>query len=93
MVAAHVASSPGKIALAKPGLQSRITNKLINIDTIYRGKQVGLIKGYSIEAFGQYYDKAPIKDKDRILEFVKEEQTSHSPRTKKAALNFLKLKG
>ena len=93
MVAGHAAGNAGKIALAQPGLQSRISDKLINISMTYRGKQVDLIKGYTIEAFGQYYDKAPKKNKERILEFVKNEQTSRSPRTRKAALAFLKTKG
>ena len=93
MVAAHVASNAGKIALSKPGLQLKITRMLININTTYHGKQVDLIKGYAIEAFHQYYDKTNVKGKNRILEFVKKEQTSRSPRTRKAALAFLKTKG
>ena len=93
MVAGHAAGNAGKIALSKPGLQLKITRMLININTTYHGKQVDLIKGYAIEAFHQYYDKTNVKGKNRILEFVKKEQTSRSPRTRKAALAFLKTKG
>ena len=93
MVAAHVAGNAGKIALTKPRPQSQITSKLINIGTTYAGKQIALIKGYTIETFHQYYDKTNVKGKDRILKFVKKEQTSRSPRTRKAALAFLKTKG
>jgi hypothetical protein len=93
MVAAHVASNAGKIALAKPALQPLITNKLIKFDTIYKGKQIDLIKGYVIEAFLKYYDTTDVKDKDRILKFIKKELSSRSPRTRRAAVAFQKAKG
>ncbi len=93
MVAAPVASNAGKIALAKPNLQSKITDKLVNINAIYNGKQIDLVKGYAIEAFSQYFNEATVKDKDRILEFVRKEQTSRSPRTRKIAAEFLKKWG
>lgn len=89
MVAAHIASNAGKIARAKPGLQSKITDILINIDSIYKGKQIDLIKGYAIEAFNQYIDKTSEKENSHIMEFVKEEQDNHSPRTRKKAMEFL----
>ena len=93
MVAAHVASNAGKIALAKPALQPLITNRLINIDKIYRCKQIDLIKGYVIEAFVKYYDTTDVKDKDRISEFIKKEVSNRSPRTRRAAAAFQKPKG
>ena len=89
MTVAHAASNAGKIAKAKLGLQSTITDKLVNLDRIYRGKQIDLVKGYTIEAFSQYFNEATVKDKGHILEFVRQEQTSRSPRTKKIALEFL----
>lgn len=48
MTAGHLAATSGKIVKAKPKLQSKITNKLLNIDKIHRGKQKELIKGYAI---------------------------------------------
>ncbi|MDD5288892.1 MAG: hypothetical protein PHY28_07285, partial [Dehalococcoidales bacterium] len=89
MTAAHVASNAGKIAGAKPGLQSKITDKLLNIDKLHQGKQIDLIKGHAIEAFNRYFGESTEKDKKRILEFVKKEQTSRSPRTRKIAGDFL----
>jgi hypothetical protein len=89
MVAAHIASNAGKIARAKPALQFKITNILISIDSIYKGKQIDLIKGYAIEAFNQYLDNTSIKEKSRVLEFVKKERNSQSPRTRKTAIEFL----
>ena len=90
MLAAHVAGNAGKIALVKTGLQSSITDKLVNIESMYHGKQIDLVKGYAIESFGQYFDKTSIKDRDRILKLVKKEADSASPRTRKLASEFLK---
>jgi hypothetical protein len=89
MTVAHAASNAGKIARAKPGLQSTITNKLVKLDSIYKGKQIDLVKGYTIEAFSLYFNEATMKDKNRILEFVRKERTSLNPRIKKIAVDFL----
>ncbi len=87
IVPAHIAASSGKIAKAKPHLQDKITDKLLNIDRIYPGKQMALIKGHVIEAFGEYFQEAG--DKDKIIEFVRDQLNSESPRTRKQAENFL----
>ncbi len=90
--AAHVAGNSGKIARAKPGLQSKITDKLLGIDKTHHAPgRKELIKGYAIEAFGEYFAEA--KDKEKILEFVEKQQKSKSPRTKKAAQKFLEKAG
>lgn len=87
MTAGHLVSNSGKIAKAKPKLQSKITNKLLNIDNTHRGKQKELIKGYAIEAFDEYYEEA--NDKKKIVEFVKKQLESESPKTRKKAKEFL----
>ena len=90
--AAHVAGNSGKIARAKPGLQTRITNKLLNIDkTRHAPERKELIKGYAVEAFGEYFSEA--KDREKIIEFVEKQLNSKSPRTKKAAQSFLEQAG
>jgi hypothetical protein len=89
MTVAHAVSNAGKIARAKPGLQSTITDKLVKLDSIYKGKQIDLVKGYTIETFNRYFNEATVKDKNHILEFVRKEQTSRSPRTRKIAVDFL----
>ena len=91
MTAAHLAANSGKIAKVKPRLQSKITNKLLSINNTHRGKQKELIKGYAIEAFNEYF--AEIKDKEKILEFVRMQLNSNSPRTRKKAREFLKKRG
>ncbi len=88
MVAGHAALNAGKIARVKPNLQKKITDKLLNIEKTHRGKQVELIKAYAIEAFNEYFDEAV--DKGRIIDFVKVQLESHSPKTRKLAKEFLK---
>ncbi|MBU7047550.1 MAG: hypothetical protein HXS54_14040 [Theionarchaea archaeon] len=87
MTASHVAVSSGKIARYNPHLQVNITEKLLNIDEIYYGKQKELVKAYIIEAFDEYFEKA--ENKEEILEFVREQVQSESPKTRKAAEKFL----
>jgi hypothetical protein len=91
IVAAYVAANSGKIAQAKPHLQGQITHRLLNMDRVYRGKQIDLIKGHAVEAFAEYYVKSP--DRDRIIEFVRAQLKSNSPRTRKQAQTFLHRMG
>jgi hypothetical protein len=88
MVAGQSALNSGKIAKVKPNLQTKITNRLLNIDKTHRGKQIDLIKSYVIEAFNEYFEES--SDKRKILGFVKAQLGSKSPKTKKLANEFLK---
>lgn len=88
MVAGHAASNLGKIAKVKPNLQSKITNRLLNIEKTHQGKQIDLIKAYVIEAFNEYFDES--SDKNKIMDFVKVQLESKSPKTRKLANEFLK---
>jgi hypothetical protein len=88
MVAGQAALNSGKIVKALPQLQSRITNILLNIERPHKGKQTELLKGYAIESFDMYFNES--NDKKLILDFVKEQVTSNSPKTKKSAKEFLK---
>jgi len=88
MVAGQAALNSGKIAKVKPNLQTKITNRLLNIDRTHRGKQIDLIKAYVIEAFNEYFEES--SDKKKILGFVDAQLESKSPKTKKLANEFLK---
>ncbi len=91
ITAAYVCGSSGKIANAKPKLQTKITNRLLNIDkTHHIQERKDLIKTSIIEAFEQYYEQA--KNKKRILEFIEEQLHCQSPKTRKKAKEFLKQK-
>jgi len=84
--AVHVAAKSGIIALAKPELQSQITNRLLDIDnTVQRHKD--LVKSGAIEAFDAYFEQS--KDQTRIIEFVKAQLNCESPKTRKMAKEFL----
>jgi hypothetical protein len=86
---AHVAANSPKIAKAKPNLQTKIINRLLSIDNIHhKPERKALIKGYVIEAFGELFEGA--KNKRKMLEFVRAQLNSNSPRTKKKAKEFLK---
>ena len=87
MTAAHAAKLSGKIAIYKPALQGKITERLLSIDEIHKGSQKELIKGYAIEAFSEYFEEA--EDKEEILEFVRGQLQSTSPKTRKTAEEFL----
>ena len=87
IAAANLVKNSGKIAIAKPHLEPLITEKLLNIDTLHQGKQKSLIKGIAIEAFTEYYGRSTRKEK--ILNFVKQQQYSDSPKAMHNAAEFL----
>jgi len=85
----HVALNSGKIIRAKPKLQTKITKRLLAIDeTHHEPGRKDLIKGYVIEGFSEYFGEA--KNKKEIIEFVKRQLNSTSPKTRKVAKEFLK---
>ena len=90
MVAGQAALNSGKIAKTKPNLQTKITNRLLNIEKTHKGKQIELIKAYTIEAFKEYFEES--SDKNKILDFVEAQLVSESPKTRKLAKEFLKKK-
>jgi hypothetical protein len=86
--AVWIAANSGKIAKAKPELRTRITKKLLTIDqTHHHPERRDLIKGGAIESFDEYFKEAV--DKKKILEFVKKQLNSKSPKTRKIAKEFL----
>jgi hypothetical protein len=88
MVASHIAGSSGKIARSKPGLQSKITRHLLNIDnTHFMMERKDLIKAYAIEAFKEFFEES--MDQSLILTFVKDQIASSSSKTGKLAKAFL----
>ncbi|MDD1775697.1 MAG: hypothetical protein LUQ24_09225 [Methanobacterium sp.] len=87
MNASHVAANSPIIIKNKPELQERIIEKLLNIENIHQGKQKELVKAYAIEALRKIYPDAP--DKEKIMEFVKDQLESSSPKTRDMASCFL----
>ena len=86
--AGHVAGNSGKIARAKPELQTRITGRLLSIDeTHHEPERRELIKGYAVDSFSEYFEEA--ENKEKIIAFVRKQLNSKSPRTRKKAKEFL----
>jgi hypothetical protein len=89
IAASYVAANSGKIARAKPGLQHKITNRLLSLDqTHHPPERKDLIKDHAVESFGEFFQESA--DQSRILEFVRAQLESSSPRTRKKAKEFLK---
>ena len=86
MVARYLAQSAGRIARAKPYLQARIVDRLLGIDQIQH-KHKELIKADVIASFGEFFEESP--DQERMRAFVKQQVDSSSPKTWKAARQFL----
>jgi hypothetical protein len=89
MNASHVAANSPIIIKNKPELQLKIIEKLINIDTIHQGKHKELVKAYAIESLRKIYPDAD--NKEEIVEFVKAQLNSPSPKTKDMAVCFLDM--
>lgn len=87
IVAGHITANSGKIARAKPELQIKITNKLLNIDKTSQ-KHKDMIKSGAIESFSEYFNES--KERKKIIEFVKKQLNCESPKTRKTAKKFLK---
>ena len=88
MVAGQATLNSGKIAKKIPSIRLKITNILLNIDKIHKGKQIELLKAYAIESFNEYFEE--VENKNEILNFVKEQLDSTSPKTRKVAKEFIK---
>lgn len=88
ITAAYLAGASGRIAKAKPKLQTKITNRLLSIDkTHHEPERIDLVKGYIIESFKEYFKES--KNKKKIIEFVKKQLESKSPKTQKIAKDFI----
>jgi hypothetical protein len=87
--AAYLARSSAVIVKAKPNLEAKITRELMKIEETHHDPQRrDLVKSYIIGAFDEYFEQA--KDKKKIIEFVRIQLESDSPKTRKTASRFLK---
>jgi hypothetical protein len=89
ITASNIAGLSGVIALAKPKLQTKITNRLMSIDKTHHSLECrNIIKGKVILSFGEYFKDT--RNKKNIMEFVKGELKNTRPATKKKAEKFVK---
>ena len=90
IVAGHLAADSGTIAKAKPELRPQITQQLLSIDTTLQ-KHKELVKAYALDGLNEYFNEA--ENKETILQFVREQLTSSSPKTRNKAKQFLRKWG
>ncbi len=90
ITAGHIVDNSGKIALAKPEFQDEITQELLKVEKIPLPTQEcrNILIGKTIKAFDGYYDK--IKNKDKIISFVRRQLKNPRNATRSKAERFLK---
>lgn len=87
VVSLHIAEKSGMIVKARPDLERKITALLLNIEKTSKCRHIDLQKAYLLSAFDIYFDS--IFDKRKVIEFVKAQQESPSPKTKKKAKELI----
>ena len=92
IVARYLAINSAEIANAKPYLQEKIATKLLDIDSTHHEEgRKELIKHDIIQSLSMFF--SGIHQKKRIFSFVDRQLNSSSPKTRKAAKDFLKRFG
>jgi hypothetical protein len=92
ITATYIARNSGKIARAKPELESRITGRLLAIDeTSHPEERKDLIKAYALDSFQEYFEVS--ERQEEILDFARAQLESKSPKSRKAAKEFLRTWG
>jgi len=93
ITAGHVVDNSGKIAKAKPNLQSKITSELLKVEKIPLPTEEcrNILLGKVILSFGQYIDQ--VKDKEEMISLAKVQLNNTRNATKKKAEKFLKKLG
>jgi len=89
ITAGHIVGNSGKIALCKSELRDKITNELLKVEGVpLPTSECGqTLIGHAINAFQTYYGQ--IKNKDKVLTFVKRQLKSSRPATRAKAERFL----
>ncbi len=90
---ANVVGNSGKIALAKPYLAQKIANELLKVQSISTTPHLTeeckrVIAEKAIESFSVFFSQ--IKDKKKIVDFVKSQLNSPRKTLRSKAENFLK---
>jgi len=90
---ANIVGRSGKIALAKPYLIPKITDRLLSVENIkitpHLTKECKLVIAQNaIESFDMFFDK--VKEKEKVISFVKKFNNSTRKSLKVLAQEFLK---
>ena len=87
VVSPHATEKSGKIVLARPELEKRITPLLLNIGNTSHCRHLDLQQAYVLSALDQYFDR--VSDKEAVVTFIKEQLQSTSPKTRKKAKELM----
>ena len=90
---ANVVGNSGKIALAKPHLTQKITDKLLTIENISTTPHLSeeckrVLTEHAIKSFNIFFPQ--IKQKDKVISFVKKHLSSPRKTLRTESENFLK---
>ena len=90
---ANVVGNSGKIALAKPHLTQKITDKLLTVDNISTTPHLSeeckrVITEHAIKSFNMFFPQ--IKQKEKVISFVKKHLNSSRKTLRTESENFLK---
>jgi len=93
ITAGHVVDNSAKIALSKPELTDKITEELLKVERLVlpTAECRNILIGHTIEALGAYYYK--IKDKNKVVSFVRRQMNNPRNATKAKAKLFLREVG
>ena len=86
--AVHVIDNSWKIVKSKPELQEKIVDKFIEVEEISENKRRNILLGHVILFFDKSFPK--IKDKNKMISFVKRQLTNPRNATKVKAERFLR---
>jgi hypothetical protein len=90
---ANVVGNSGKIALAKPHLTQKITDKLLTVENISTTPHLSeeckrVITEHTIKSFDMFFPQ--IKQKDKVISFIKKHLNSSRRTLRTESENFLK---
>lgn len=91
ITAGHVIDNSGKIVMAKPYFNDKITNRLLKVEKISRDQECqNILLGKTILAFNSYFDQIKEANKTKVISFVRRQLNNTRPATRKKAEIFLK---
>jgi len=90
---ANIVGNSGKIALAKPHLTQKITDKLLTVENISTTPHLSeeckrVITEHTIKSFNMFFPQ--IKQKDKVISFVKKHLSTSRKTPRIESENFLK---
>lgn len=90
ITAANTIGSSARIALAKPDLADRISTEILKVQgATYKTTECRNVAiGHAIDAFDQFFEY--VRDKDRIIRFVRKQLKNTRAPVRKRAEKFLK---